>query len=166
MGHLLLHREEGPSDWSEELMFRSTLPRQWWTREKQLQLPHHKGQRTNIRDWEKWMGRLLNRDYFHKRILQRRFHQTKTNSLWRSCQGSAWMSDQDNATSDLLLMIVGTIILMVIIYLIYRYRCAKPTPEIYQPPSPVNPTFQATAPPSVVAPPSTSAQQVFVKYVT
>ena len=43
---------------------------------------------------------------------------------------------------------------------------AKPTPEIYQPPSPVNPTFQATAPPSVVAPPSTSAQQVFVKYVT
>ena len=64
------------------------------------------------------------------------------------------------------LMIVGTIILMVIIYLIYRYRCAKPTPEIYQPPSPVNPTFQATAPPSVVAPPSTSAQQVFVKYVT
>ena len=64
------------------------------------------------------------------------------------------------------LMIVGTIILMVMIYLIYRYKCAKPAPEIYQPPSPVNPTFQATAPPSAGAPPSTFAQLVFVKYVT
>ena len=45
-------------------------------------------------------------------------------------------------------------------------QCSKPVLENYQPPSPVNPTFQATAPPSVVTPLSTSAQQVFVKYVT
>ena len=60
-------------------------------------------------------------------------------------------------------MIIGTIILMITVFLVYRYKCSKPAPETYQPPSLVNPTFQATAPPSAVTPPSTSPQQVFVK---
>ena len=65
-----------------------------------------------------------------------------------------------------ILMINGTILIIIIVFLVYCYKCSEPAPDNYHPPSPVNLTFQATAPPSAVAPPSTPAQQVFVKYIT
>ena len=83
----------------------------------------------------------------------------------RRIENSGWQHSHLFFSTPIL-MINGTILIIIIVFLVYCYKCSEPAPDNYHPPSPVNLTFQATAPPSAVAPPSTPAQQVFVKYIT